>query len=44
MLYQLVRPALFTLSGEQAHDLTLAALRLGPASSIPRGCRTGRCG
>jgi len=35
MLYQLARPALFTLSGEQAHDLTLAALRLGAGKFYP---------
>jgi len=44
MLYQLARPALFALSGEQAHDLTLVARAGAPASSIRRGCRRGRCG
>lgn len=35
MLYQLARPALFALSGEQAHDLTLAALRRGAGKLYP---------
>ncbi|HAB08760.1 MAG TPA: quinone-dependent dihydroorotate dehydrogenase, partial [Alcanivorax sp.] len=35
MLYQLARPALFALSGEQAHDLTLAALRRGAGRLYP---------
>ncbi|MFX8786060.1 quinone-dependent dihydroorotate dehydrogenase, partial [Acinetobacter baumannii] len=30
MLYQLLRPALFSLDAETAHGLTLAALRLAP--------------
>ena len=35
MLFSLARPAIFLLDGETAHRLTLAALRLVPASSPP---------
>ncbi|MFN3714200.1 MAG: quinone-dependent dihydroorotate dehydrogenase [Alcanivoracaceae bacterium] len=37
MLYELTRPLLFSLSGEQAHDLTLAMLRRGAGHLWP-GC------
>jgi dihydroorotate dehydrogenase len=37
MLYELARPLLFSLSGEQAHDLTLAMLRRGAGHLWP-GC------
>jgi dihydroorotate dehydrogenase len=36
MLYSLARPALYLLDGETAHRLTIAALRLMPASAPPR--------
>jgi dihydroorotate dehydrogenase len=36
MLFSLARPALFLLDGEDAHRLTIAGLRLMPASSPPR--------
>lgn len=44
MLYQLARPLLFSVSGERAHDMTLAALRRGlgqlyPARVPPRPIR-----
>ena len=35
MLFSLARPAIFMLDGETAHRLTLAALRLAPASAPP---------
>ncbi|GGB70256.1 quinone-dependent dihydroorotate dehydrogenase [Blastomonas aquatica] len=35
MLFSLARPAIFLLDGETAHRLTLAALRLAPASAPP---------
>ncbi|MFN3820166.1 quinone-dependent dihydroorotate dehydrogenase [Blastomonas sp.] len=35
MLFSLARPAIFLLDGENAHRLTLAALRLAPASAPP---------
>jgi len=35
MLYDLARPLLFALSGEQAHDVTLAALRRGAGCLWP---------
>ncbi|MFN3472783.1 MAG: quinone-dependent dihydroorotate dehydrogenase [Blastomonas sp.] len=35
MLFSLARPAIFLLDGETAHRLTLAALRLVPASDPP---------
>ncbi|MDM7967769.1 quinone-dependent dihydroorotate dehydrogenase [Blastomonas fulva] len=35
MLFSLARPALFLLDGETAHRMTLAALRLMPASAPP---------
>lgn len=37
MLYEIARPLLFSLSGEQAHDLTLALLRRGAGHLWP-GC------
>ncbi|MCH8544733.1 MAG: quinone-dependent dihydroorotate dehydrogenase [Alcanivorax sp.] len=37
MLYDLAKPLLFTLSGEQAHDMTLAMLRRGLGRLYP-GC------
>ena len=37
MLYELARPVLFALSGEQSHDLTLAMLRRGAGHLWP-GC------
>ena len=37
MLYELARPGLFALSGEQSHDLTLAMLRRGAGHLWP-GC------
>ena len=37
MLYDLARPLLFSLSGEQSHDLTLALLRRGAGHLWP-GC------
>jgi dihydroorotate dehydrogenase len=37
MLYEVARPFLFTLSGEQSHDLTLAMLRRGAGHLWP-GC------
>ncbi len=36
MLFSLARPALFLLDGEDAHRLTIAGLRLMPASAPPR--------
>ena len=36
MLFSLARPALFLLDGEDAHRLTIAGLRLLPASAPPR--------
>ena len=36
MLFALAKPAIFMLDGETAHRLTLAALRLAPASAPPR--------
>ncbi|WP_373487331.1 quinone-dependent dihydroorotate dehydrogenase [Blastomonas sp.] len=36
MLFTLARPAIFTLDAEHAHRLTIAALRLAPASAPPR--------
>ena len=36
MLYSLARPALYLLDGETAHRLTIAVLRLAPASAPPR--------
>lgn len=35
MLFSLARPAIFLLDGENAHRLTLAALRFAPASAPP---------
>lgn len=35
MLFSLARPAIFLLEGETAHRLTLAALRMAPASAPP---------
>ena len=35
MLYRLARPLLFTLSAEQAHDLTLDMLRRGAGKLLP---------
>lgn len=36
MLFSLARPALFLLDGEDAHRLTIAGLRLMPASAPPK--------
>ena len=36
MIFSLARPALFLLDGEDAHRLTIAGLRLIPASAPPR--------
>ncbi|WP_375291195.1 quinone-dependent dihydroorotate dehydrogenase [Qipengyuania sp.] len=36
MLFRLARPALFALSPERAHDLTIAALKRAPGRSPPR--------
>jgi dihydroorotate dehydrogenase len=36
MIFSLARPALFLLDGEDAHRLTIAGLRLMPASAPPR--------
>lgn len=43
-LYSLVRPILFGLDAERAHDTTLKLLAIGNACNLPPACRPGKYG